>query len=84
MNSLAKSSFAVYLIHENPFIRPYLEKYIPDYYDFSSVWFPLQFISIMILIWTVCTFIDYGRRYIFRYLEKMSMHTRIDDVINKY
>lgn len=84
VNSLAKSSFAVYLIHENPFIRPYLEQYIPNYYDFSSVWFPLQFISIMTFIWIVCTFIDYGRRCIFQFFEKMPMHTRMDDVINKY
>lgn len=82
INSLAKSSFAVYLIHENPFIRTYLEQCIPNYYDFASIWFPVQFIFIMMSIWTICTIADYFRRYLFLPLTKRTMLYRFDNYIN--
>lgn len=82
INSLAKSSFAVYLIHENPFIRTYLEQCIPNHYDFSSIWFPLQFICIMISIWTICTVLDYCRRFLFLPLAKKTMFYKFDNCVN--
>ena len=82
INSIAKSSFAVYLIHENPFVRIYLEEIIPHYYNFASVLFPIQFMSIMLSIWLLCTIVDYGRRYIFLPLANINVLAKYDNFIN--
>lgn len=82
INAIAKSSFAVYLIHENPFVRPYLEELIPRLYDFHSVWLPAQFFAIVLMIWGTCTLVDYIRQFIFIPLGKRNWLVSLDDKVN--
>ena len=82
INTIAKSSFAVYLIHENPFIKPYLEEIIPRFYDFNSIWLPVQFFAIVLLIWGICTLADFIRQFIFTPLSKREWLMAFDNKIN--
>jgi hypothetical protein len=81
INTIAKSSFAVYLIHESPWARVYLEGIIPLYYDISSPYLPFQFMAITLVIWGICTVIDYLRQLIFIPISKRANFTKIDQLI---
>lgn len=73
INALAKSSFAVYLIHENPFISPILTEYAPHYISTNSIWFPAQFLYVLFSIWFACTVIDFVRQCFFKPLSKVNL-----------
>lgn len=67
INTVAKSAFAVYLITMYPAAKAFLWSnlfYLERYYD--SRFAVLILIAIMIVVYTVCTLLDFIRQFIFR------------------
>lgn len=59
INSLAKSTFAVLLIHDDPLVREFLWGRVVKIYDAMEL-IPLwiYIISVALMIWFVCILID--------------------------
>lgn len=82
INILAKSSFGVYLIHESPIARKYLEIIVPEFYDLTSLLLPLQFLLIVLAIWGICTLIDFVRQILFKPLNNINYFPKLDQFVN--
>lgn len=65
INYIASSTFAVYLIHDNPYIRENLYKIINVWEVRNNTFFILHMILSSILIFGICIFIDKIRVVIF-------------------
>jgi hypothetical protein len=65
INAVSKTTFGVYLIHDNGNLREYLWKNIiktPEY--FYSGFFFIHLICTVIIIYIICVMIDFGRIYL--------------------
>lgn len=72
----APLSFGVYLIHDNNFVRHFLmlDTFV-GYATFSPILMLVAILGSAILIYVVCSVIDYGREWIFKKL-KVKEHLR--------
>lgn len=83
INKLASSSFAVYLIHDNVYIREMLKDVIPQFIQTNSSWFILQYVFVVFVIWLIATLIDFIRQNLFRPINKYLELRCVDREINK-
>ncbi len=58
INTIAKFSFGVYLIHDNPYLRPYLWDFIASFNITTSPFFLLYALGISISIFIICLILD--------------------------
>lgn len=75
INTVAKSMFGVYLIHDNTFVRIILWNYLINSSDFlkNGMYYFLMGIYYSTLIFIICVFIDTIKRLLFNsYLNKLS------------
>lgn len=80
---MASSSFAVYLIHDNVYIREMLKDVIPQFIQTNSSWFILQYVFVVFVIWLIATLIDFIRQNLFRPINKYLELRCVDREINK-
>lgn len=64
INFIASSTLAVYLIHDNNYIRPLLWEKVNGLTD--TDWLMLQTFAITFAIFLICILIDFGRRGLFK------------------
>ena len=65
VNLIASATFGVYLIHDSNLIRPFLwiDLFKNASYQNSPLLIPYSII-VVLLVYTVCTIIDLGRKYL--------------------
>ena len=81
VNSIAGTTFGIYMIHEFPPVRDLIWKGIFDlkdkYHDiFVSKTYVVKLYVIMIIVFVVCMLIDYGRQYLFAAVERVIARVR--------
>lgn len=65
INKVAATTFGIYLIHDNNFIRYFIwKKIVPNNLFFESIWLPLHMIIKVSAVFIICMFIDLIRIYI--------------------
>lgn len=75
INSIAKSTFGVYLLHDNAY-REYLwNDLLQISTKYQNLWFPIMAVIVSILIFCGCLIIDYMRRIFFKGLaNRLQLH----------
>lgn len=58
INYIASSTFAVYIIHQNPYIINWLMDYVPQYFGTSYLWAFLSGAIITAVVFMICVAID--------------------------
>ena len=72
VNWLAASCFAVYLIHFHPLVYPYLFKIVADIYGkYDGIVYVVLLLTILILVYLCCTFLDQIRVLVWSILNKV-------------
>ena len=65
INNIAKCTFGIYLIHDNPYLKEFiwikLFK-VNSFYNYNSILFILNTIIIVLIVFTVCFVIEYIRK----------------------
>ncbi len=61
--------FGVYLIHENKYVRPIIEYFVKDFGNLSPIVLPFAVIGAAILIYLLCTAIEFLRHNLFKVLK---------------
>ena len=78
INKCASLTLGVYLIHDNDFIRPYLYKFLKiSNVTIKSYKFIVYVICISILIYVVCSFIEFIRQVIFKFIYNLSISHKL-------
>jgi len=57
--------FGVYIIHDNQFIRSVLWGFVNMPYHMHNVYFPLYLLVVVVAIFILCVFIEWGRQRLF-------------------
>lgn len=69
INSLASATFGVYLIHEHPFVRPFLWQEVFRNASFQDSPYLIPYsVAVILIIYTACTILELSRSRIFRLL----------------
>lgn len=73
INFVSKSTFAVYLIHNNKYVKDNLWNYVRPHLNLNSIYIVIQYIVVILIIFISCILIDLIRRYIFYCVNKTSL-----------
>ena len=65
---ISSSTFGIYLIHENIFVKKIIWEYIKKMQDLTSNFWSIFMIFWIVCIYIICFLIDYTRRKVFLYL----------------
>lgn len=81
---LASTSFGVYLISEQPFIRQiFISNKFVEYANMPWYLMIASIILTAIVIYIICSIIDYIRKYLFNLLHIRKLSEKIKDIIKK-
>ena len=64
-------TFGIYLIHTQYYVWEYLDNRFVNYVSMKFVWFVVSVIFTAVIIYLVCSIIEFIRQYIFRLLNKL-------------
>lgn len=81
---IAPTTFAVYLIHNNPIFRPFMfEKLMGDFSYANSPLLIIHFIVSVVGIFLACAVIDLVRQKVFDKIGKLKLFQKIDGKLDK-
>jgi len=86
ISKIAKTTFGVYLVHENLFVFTYMYKYLPFHYHkylygYSTI---IKLFIITILIFIVSSIIEAIRQLIIKLISKTKLHKYISNKVYNY
>ena len=85
INIIGGCTLGVYLIHEHPLIRPLLwNEWVPVSKYVNSPYLILVLIISVLLVFTICTIIEFFRKSIFDWIQNRFLNRFIDSIQNKW
>ena len=83
INSVAKTTFAIFIIHTHFSLRDSLWVLLGSKSVMNSPWIWLHLIVCIIIVFVFCSFIEFGRMYLFNCLKIEGAITKISDKLQK-
>lgn len=78
-----KSTFGVYLIHDNNYVRPLLWNYVSKYVGCTAITYFISSVIIIVSIFILCALIDIIRQYLFSVFKLQLLCTFIANKVKK-